>query len=225
MKMNFVISGASRGIGHNTAKALLNKGHQIWALTSSLENVNQLQNEGIHAAYLDLKATNLSDKLNQISFPNHLHGIINNAGILVNKPIENLSTEDMEAMWKVNVLGPTVLLQFLLPKLQKGSHIVNIGSMGGFQGSTKFPGLSMYSATKGSIAILSECWANELASKEISVNCLALGAVDTTMLQTAFPGYKAPVSAEQMGMYVAEFLLNGHQMFNGKILPVAMGNP
>ena len=97
--------------------------------------------------------------------------------------------------------------------------------MGGFQGSAKYSGLSYYSASKAALACLTECLANEFTGFGISVNCLALGSVQTEMLNEAFPGYKAPVDAKQMAEYISGFALTGHKFFNGKILPVAIGNP
>jgi NAD(P)-dependent dehydrogenase (short-subunit alcohol dehydrogenase family) len=97
--------------------------------------------------------------------------------------------------------------------------------MGGFQGSDKFPGLSAYSVTKGTLSILTECLAVELQDKNIKVNCLCLGAVQTEMLNEAFPGLTAPVEASQMGTYISDFVINGHTFYNGKVLPVALQNP
>jgi NAD(P)-dependent dehydrogenase (short-subunit alcohol dehydrogenase family) len=97
--------------------------------------------------------------------------------------------------------------------------------MGGFQGSSKYPGLSYYSASKAAIACLSECLAVEFAESGIRVNCLALGAVQTEMFAEAFPGYKAPVNATEMAEFVSYFAVNGQKFFNGKIIPVAVNNP
>ena len=130
-------------------------------------------------------------------------------------------------IFEVNLFGVVQLIQALLPQLSTASkaHIVNIGSMGGVQGSSKFPGLSAYSASKAAIANLTECLAEELKDKNISVNCLALGAIQTEMLAEAFPGYEAPVTSKAMAAYLAEFALNGHQFHNGKIIPVAVSTP
>ena len=57
------------------------------------------------------------------------------------------------------------------------------------------------------------------------MNCLALGAVHTEMFEEAFPGYKAPVNAEEMAEYIAGFALKGHKFINGKVIPVAVNNP
>jgi NAD(P)-dependent dehydrogenase (short-subunit alcohol dehydrogenase family) len=66
--------------------------------------------------------------------------------------------------------------------------------------------------------------AEEFKNK-ISVNALALGAVNTEMLQQAFPNYKAPINANQMANYIADFTLNGDKYFNGQIIKVALSNP
>jgi NAD(P)-dependent dehydrogenase (short-subunit alcohol dehydrogenase family) len=97
--------------------------------------------------------------------------------------------------------------------------------MGGVQGSAKFPGLAAYSSSKAALANLSELLAEELKEKNIRVNCLALGAAQTEMLETAFPGYKAPVTAAEMAQWVGWFAINGHRFFNGKVLPVALSTP
>ena len=133
----------------------------------------------------------------------------------------------MQKVYEVNVFAPAMLIKVLLPLIEKSTeaHIVNISSMGGVQGSSKFIGLSAYSSSKGALITLTECLATELAHKNIKVNCLALGSVNTEMLATAFPGYEAPVSANKMAEWVSWFALNGHHFFNGKIIPVALSNP
>jgi NAD(P)-dependent dehydrogenase (short-subunit alcohol dehydrogenase family) len=151
--------------------------------------------------------------------------VIYNAGYLVNKNFESQSYLEITNQVNINFSGAVFLLQQLRPYLGKGSHVVTIGSMGGFQGSQKFPGLAVYSASKAALAVLSECLAQEWQQDGIAVNCLALGAVQTEMLQTAFPDYKAPLSADEMAAFIADFCLHGHRFFNGKILPVSVSTP
>jgi len=129
--------------------------------------------------------------------------------------------------FEINVFAPITLIQTLLPLLQKGKqpHVVNIGSMGGFQGSTKFKGLSAYSSSKAALACYTECLAEELRDSHISFNCLALGTVQTDMLNQAFPGYKANLSPEEAGKYIADFALTGQKFFNGKVIPVNTSTP
>jgi 3-oxoacyl-[acyl-carrier protein] reductase len=109
--------------------------------------------------------------------------------------------------------------------MSSGSHIVNISSMGGYQGSSKYKGLSVYSASKAALSCLSECLAGELKDSGISVNCLALGSVQTGMFEKAFPGFKAPLGPKEMAEFITYFAINGNKYFNGKVLPVAVNNP
>ncbi|HRH10087.1 MAG TPA: SDR family oxidoreductase [Bacteroidia bacterium] len=151
--------------------------------------------------------------------------LINNAGAIVKKPFNKISEKELKDVYQTNVFSPFLLTQELLPVLHSNAHVVNIGSMGGFQGSSKFPGLSAYSSSKSALAGLSECMAEELAPKKIKVNCLAIGAVQTEMLSAAFPGYKAPLNANQMAEFIVWFALNAHQYMNGKVIPVSLSTP
>lgn len=155
----------------------------------------------------------------------HLHAVINNAAVLHNKPFGTYTAEELENHFRVNVFAPFLLLQQLKPCLPGGSHVVNIGSMGGYQGSVKFPGLSAYSASKGALAVFTECLAEEWKTQNIRVNCLALGSVNTEMLAEAFPGYTAPLNPDEMADFIARFTLEGHRFFNGKIVPVSVTVP
>jgi len=156
---------------------------------------------------------------------NRIDILINIAGRLAVKDFELFFFYLARNIMQVNFFGPASVIRYIKPLMPKGSHIVNISSMGGFQGSSKYRGLSYYSASKAAIACLSECLAGEFAESGISVNCLALGSVQTEMLAEAFPGYKAPVNAGEMAEFITDFALNGHRFFNGRILPVAVTNP
>jgi 3-oxoacyl-[acyl-carrier protein] reductase len=126
----------------------------------------------------------------------------------------------------VNVIGVMENIQWFLPKLNpEGSHIVNISSMGGFQGSMKFAGLAAYSTSKAALCSFTELFAEEYKETTIKMNCLCLGAVQTEMLEQAFPGYQAPLTPEQMASFIADFSLSAHRYLNGKIIPVSLTNP
>src|SRR5665647_2552069 len=101
-----------------------------------------------------------------------------------------MSKEEGRIIMETNFFGPGSLIRIVKPLMPSGSHIVNISSMGGYQGSSKYRGLSYYSASKAALACLTECLALEFNRFRISVNCLALGSVQTEMLDEAFPGYK-----------------------------------
>lgn len=228
--MNIIITGASRGIGYETAR-LLGKSNSVLALSRNFRALKSLKKENPELDILKFDITSPDDFE---TLAHHLQKnyrsldvIINNAGFLVNKPFEKISFSEVEKIFQTNLFGIMRLIHFSLPWLKKSSaaHIVNIGSMGGFQGSAKFPGLSVYSSSKAALACLSECLAEEFRQDKISVNCLAIGAVQTEMFTEAFPGYKAPLAASQMAEFVAEFSTRGHRYFNGKVLPVSLSTP
>lgn len=230
--MNIIITGASRGIGYDTALQLAqDPDHQILVLSRNEEKLAQLaaasSHQNIDYLSYDLSRPNKEALAKKIEDWDSVDVLINNAGLLRNKPFVKLTDKDWWEIFEVNLFGITRLIRLLLPKLARknGAHILNMGSMGGVQGSSKFTGLSAYSASKAALANLTECLAEELKEDNIAVNCLALGAVQTEMLAEAFPGYQAPVESNQMGEMVAWFALQGKAFFNGKILPVSISTP
>lgn len=223
--MNILITGISKGIGASMLKRFTMGGHRVLAFSSSKKNAEY---ENANIRYLDFfdfdeeKVTQLiEEEFKSIDI------LVNNAGILINSTFEKTTVDDWEKTFAVNLFGVVKMTRCALPFLKKSNaaHIINIGSMGGYQGSSKFPGLSAYSASKAALANLTECLAEELKPDNIHVNCLALGAVDTEMLQAAFPGYKAPVASDEMAKFIVDFSINSRTFFNGKIIPVAINTP
>lgn len=228
--MNVIITGASSGIGNEMAKQFAEKGHRVLAIARSKDKLKVLteENSQITTLVLDLSSNNGEDDFKKVIGDwKEIDVVINNAGQLVNKPFMETSVSDFESMYNTNVLSAIRIIQWSFDKLKKSelAHIINISSMGGFQGSSKFPGLSAYSISKGALSILTECLAAEYVETSIKVNALALGAVGTEMLNNAFPGYIAPVSSSSMANYIVDFAFNGANYYNGKVLPVALGNP
>ena len=234
--MNVVITGASSGVGFESVLELTAIGsNKVVALARSEDKLSKLQEIALalnpdcflYSAKFDIVHDDYETGL--IPFIKDRMGsvdvLINNAGSLINKPFMEISQLDFAEMLQNNLLGHVKMIQNIVPLMSPGSHIVNIGSMGGFQGSEKFPGLTAYSASKAALHILTECLSMELANREISVNCLALGSAQTEMLEKAFPDYQSPVMAVEMGKYIADFALTGHKFFNGKIIPVAHNKP
>ena len=223
---NIIISGTSRGIGYALALQFANAGHKVLAL-SRKSHPNLLQNQNITCLTVDLSDENDLKKVAVFLSKNwsKVDAIVHNAGALVFKPFAQTTLSDFEQVYKVNVFGVALLTQIVLPYLEKGSHVVTISSMGGIQGSAKFAGLAAYSSSKGAVITLSELLAEEYKERGISFNVLALGSVNTEMLQAAFPGYEAPLSATQMANYIFNFTLTGHQFYNGKVLQVASSTP
>ena len=223
---NIIITGTSRGIGYELALQFANAGHQVLAISRKIPQA-LIENENITCLSVDL--SNENDLTSVESFLTNswkkVDVIIHNAGSLVNKPFAQLSQADFENVYKVNVFGVANLTRIALPFLQKGSHVVSISSMGGIQGSMKFPGLAAYSSSKGAVITLSELLAEEYKEQGIAFNVLALGAVNTEMLQEAFPGYEAPISPKEMADYIFNFALTGHKFYNGKVLQVSSSTP
>lgn len=224
-----LIIGGSRGIGKELA-LLLAQNHRVLLLSRDLDTLEFLQKSTNHQLLIggiDLTATNFKEVL-EGQIRTHLSEVdilINNAGYLVNKPILEITAADLKKTFDTNIIGLIQACQATIPFMKNGGHIVNIGSMGGFQGSAKFPGLSIYSASKSAVAGFSECLAEELKSAKIQVNCLALGSAQTEMLEEAFPGYKAAVTAQEMAEFIADFSLNANKWINGKVIPVSSSTP
>jgi NAD(P)-dependent dehydrogenase (short-subunit alcohol dehydrogenase family) len=235
--MNVVVTGASKGIGFHIVQALAKAGVlKIIGISRNYKQLCQLKEicsqlsmtEFIPISYDFQQITTSEPQLAGMikQHFNHIDILINNAGALVNKPFENITYDEISRVFNVNYMAPALLTKYLLPLLRAGqAHVVNITSMGGFQGSVKFRGLSHYSASKAALAVLTECLAEEYKKERLVFNALALGAVQTDMLAEAFPNFKAPVTAEEMGEFIANFAMNGKAFFNGKILPVSLATP
>ncbi len=223
---NIIITGTSRGIGLELALQFAKAGHKVLAI-SRIISKELAENPNITCLSVDLTKENELEQVNH--FLNHswkkVDVLIHNAGALLLKPFAEITASEFEKVYQVNVFGVANLTRICLPFLQKGSHVVTISSMGGVQGSMKFAGLSAYSSSKGAVITLSELLAAEYAEQGISFNVLALGAVQTEMLQEAFPGYQAPLSAKEMADYIFDFSLNGNKYYNGKVLPVSSSTP
>lgn len=229
MRKTIVIVGASRGIGKELVEILSqDERNLIVALarnTSSLDEFRETANVQIHAFDLNIETVRTSaEKIFQnISM---IDILINNAGKLVNKPFLELTKEDLQESYQVNVIGVMETVQAAIPKMiETGGHIVNISSMGGFQGTVKFAGLAAYSTSKAAVASFTELLAEEYKDTKIKVNCLCLGSAQTEMLEEAFPGFQAPVSANQMAVYIADFSLSAHEWMHGRIIPVSLTTP
>jgi len=237
--MNIVITGASKGIGFELVKLFSqNEDNIVIGIARSENLLIELKNEciklnpksqfkAIVADLEDLIFINKDLKKEIEKYIDHVDILINNAGFLINKSFSETQIEDINKTFNINLISPALLTQTLLPMLEKSKvkHVVNISSMGGYQGSSKFPGLSFYSSSKAALASLTECLAEEFKEDQIKINCLALGAVNTEMLKTAFPGYNAPLEPKEMAQFIHDFALNNYKFMNGKIIPVSLSTP
>ena len=227
MSKNVIITGTSRGIGFELVQLFAKQGYNVLALSRNTQAVSNLNFENVTSFSFDLSDTKAYKKV-KIFISSHWEQVdilINNAGILLNKSFSETTYKDFENVYKTNVFGVAEMTRVVIPFMKKDSHVVTVSSIGGVQGSLKFPGLSAYSSSKGAIITLTELLAEEYKETGPSFNVLALGAVQTEMLEKAFPDYKAPTTALEMAQYIFEFALNGNKYYNGKLLQVSNSNP
>jgi len=221
---NVLITGASSGIGRSLCLELAKRNVNIIAISRNQEKLESLvsAHENIIIIPFDLTSFSQYDQLKEIITKevNCIDVLINNAGALINKPFEQMTIKDFNTMVDVNYKAPYFLTKLLLPLMLKSviKKIINIGSIGGVDNTDKFPGLSIYSSSKAAIGNVTECLAKELSPKGFMINCLALGAVKTEMLQKAFPGYNPETTSEKMAILIAEFVMSHSQIINGKVL-------
>ncbi len=229
--MKIIINGGTRGIGRELVAQFAEDSSNFLIVTGRNRNALDeiaLKYKNIVPVLTDMShfEENSSAFLEKVSNSIEKADIlINMAGLLIKKPFEEFTGEESRLIMETNFFGPAAMIRTIKPFMNRGSHIVNISSMGGFQGASKYEGMSLYSASKAALANLTECLAGEFSASDIKVNCLALGAVQTEMLEEAFPGYRAPVNPGSMAGFIKYFAVNGHKFFNGKIIPVALNNP
>jgi len=232
--MNILITGASKGIGAELVKQFAsNPKNTVVAVSRNIELLDNLKkycidnySNTIKVYVIDFLAEDFNKELENVIANYKFDVVINNAGYLLNKPFTDYTQQEIQNTFKVNTYAPIqICQQVIVNNNNHPCHIINIGSMGGYQGSVKFPGLSIYSASKAALANLTECLAEEYKETNIKINCLALGSVQTEMLNKAFPNYKAELTPQQIAEYIVNFSINGKQYFNGKILPISKTTP
>ena len=222
-----IITGTSRGIGFELVHLFANAGYDVLALSRNAKPVSNLNFENIKALSFDLSKPEDYDRVEDFVKKEwkQVDVLINNAGTLLNKPFADTTFEDFQQVYTTNVFGVAELTRRIIPFMPSKGHVVTVSSMGGVQGSVKFPGLSAYSSSKGAVITLTELLAEEYKETGPSFNVLALGAVQTEMLEEAFPGYQAPTTASEMANYIFEFAKNSQQFYNGKLLQISSSTP
>ena len=223
---NIIITGTSRGIGYKMALQFANAGHQVLAISRKTPQV-LIEHKNITCLAINISDENQLQQVHNFVLKTwkKVDVLIHNAGSLLHKNFTEITTQEFQNIYKVNVFAVAELTKICIPFMEKGSHVVTISSMGGIQGSVKFAGLSAYSSSKGAVITLSELLAEEYKEQQIAFNVLAIGAVQTEMLAEAFPDYKAPLSAQEMANYIYDFSLTGNKFYNGKVLQVSSTTP
>lgn len=227
---NFIITGVSSGIGEQLSQKILDASEDNFVIGLSRSSPSSLKNDRFKYVYCDLSSQEpfegLINEINKIGI-NRIEYLVCNAGELINKPFEKISPNEIENIYKVNVFSNFQLIQLMAPYLLGNSisHVITIGSIGGINGSKKFPGLSAYSSSKAALTVLTECLAEEFQNTNIKFNCLALGSVNTKMLRSAFPDFISETDPIEMANFIFKYLVSFKSLVNGKVIPVSKGNP
>ena len=225
MSKNIIITGTSSGIGFELVNIFSKKNHRVLALSRDNFKLRELKLNGVDAIDFDLNHNDYG-KINEfLKKDEKIDILINNAGYLVNKPFKETTLKDFQMVYSTNVFSVVMLIKNTIDFMESGSNVLNISSIGGIQGSVKFPGLSAYSSSKGALNILTEMLAEEYKDRGIHFNSLALGSVQTKMLEKAFPNFTASTSALEMAEYIYNFSTNGYKLMNGKVISVSSTTP
>ena len=198
---NALVTGGSRGIGAAIAKRLARDGANV-AITYSkgadaaVSVVKQIEREGgkaiaIQADAADAKAVKAAVEKTAATFGG-LDILVNNAGTAIPKPFEETPLEEMDRVLNINVRGVFIATQAALKHMKSGSRVIMIGSCLGER--VAFPGLAPYSATKGAVKIFTQALSREVANRNITVNNVQPGPIDTE-LNPATSDWAAPQKA------------------------------
>src|ERR1700722_668872 len=204
-----LVTGASRGIGAAIAKALAAEGADV-AITyeksaeAAGEVVGAVKASGRHAIAIqadsaDAAAVQASVE-KAVAELGGLDILVNNAGILRLSPVKDISLEDIDALLNINVRAPIVASKAAIPHLGKGGRIINIGSFF----ADKVPGgagLSVYALSKSALTAFSQGLARELGPRDITVNVVQPGSIDTDMNPAHGPFGETLRSITALGRY------------------------
>jgi 3-oxoacyl-[acyl-carrier protein] reductase len=205
-----LVTGASRGIGAAIAKALAAEGADV-AITyeksaeAAAQVVRAIRDQGrrtivIQADSADVAAVRASVE-KTVAELGGLDILVNNAGILRVAELKDISLEDIDAILDVNVRAPIVASKAALAHLPKGGRIITIGSF--FADRVPASVLSVYAGSKSALVAFTKGLARELGPKEITVNLVQPGSIDTDMNPTHGPFAETLKQITAVGRYGA----------------------
>lgn len=223
-----IVTGAGRGIGAATARSLAALGVKVACLARSQDEIDAvaaaIQEQGGQALAVpcdvsDRDSVNAAVKVVTESF-GAVHIVVNNAGYCHPQTLVEMSPEVFRATMDVNVSAIFHMCQAVLPAMieAQSGQIVNVASISGVRGSSKFPGFTAYAAAKAGAIVLTEALAAELREHKIRVNAISPGSVDTKMLRDVAPGVEPAMMPEDIAASIV-FLLTT-QPINGSNLEV-----
>jgi len=222
-----IVTGASSGIGLRTADRLAEAGARVVLFARSREEIERVAGaapDQMHAVTGDL--TDESDIERLFAETAERFGpcdiLVNNAGALTVRPLVRLSTEEWDRVFAVNVRAVFLTCRFALASMieRKRGAIVNVASISGVQGSSKFPGVTSYCASKGAVISLTEALAAEVKSHGIRVNAVSPGSVDTPMLRKANPLAKPDMTPDEVAEVILFLASDRSRPINGQNIHV-----
>jgi 3-oxoacyl-[acyl-carrier protein] reductase len=195
-----LVTGASRGIGRGIALALAQSGADVAVnYRSNVEEaeavVAEIKTLGREAFALQADVSDLSSiakMFAQIAAKwQKLDILVNNAGILQTKPFEQITESDWEKMINTNLRGQFFCAQEAVKLMGEGGRIINLASISSGGVGVAYPQIAHYTAAKGGVVGMTEALAVELGPKNINVNAIAPGAIDTDMSKQALANEQA----------------------------------
>lgn len=180
MKKVILLTGASSGIGYQTAEDLAGQGHIVYGAARRLDAMEPLKAKGVKPIYLDVTDGDSIKKAVDTIIKNEgrIDVLVNNAGYGSYGALEDVSMEEARAQFEVNVFSLAELIQLVLPHMrkQKSGRIINVSSMGG-RLTTYFG--AWYHATKYAVEALSEALRMETSDFGIDVSIIEPGGIKT----------------------------------------------
>ena len=179
-----LITGASRGIGNAIAMHLKNEGYRVLGTATSSAGVSKLEEEGIEGLVLDLNSAESKEKLwEQVEKKeSQISVLVNNAGITRDNIVLRMSEDEWLDIINVNLNSAFYLSKKVLKMMLKlkWGRIINITSTSASIGNK---GQSNYSAAKAGVEAFTKSLAREVGSRNITINSIAPGFIDTDMTQ------------------------------------------
>src|SRR5919112_1052610 len=174
---NVLITGASTGIGHATAKRMLAYGWEVFAAARKDEDLERLRGEGFTPIKLDVTDPETIAAAREELDERGLRGLVNNAGVAVSGPIEFIPLDELRRQLEVNLVGQVAVIQAFLPNIREATgRIVNISSIGG---RIALPMVGPYAASKHALEAVSDSLRRELRPWGIHVSLIEPGGVTT----------------------------------------------
>jgi len=198
-----LVTGAGRGIGASLSIELCKRGAIVVGVARSATGLQET--ERIAGKNFISMPTDISDVQQIKSLFQNLESkrlipsiVINNAGAIAAKIVEEISMDDYDMMMKVNVRATFLISQEIFRRAKDETSILNVSSIAGVMGLEKYPGFSVYTAAKSAVVGMTEAMPVEGRARKIWVNVVCPGAVDTRMLRQALPNMKTDKKPEDV---------------------------